>query len=118
MFSTLAPLLVDPTTGHAAVAALANITAAATDPSQHITTVAAPLWDIGANFKTQGIRFATFMIMGGTALIAMFLFFVSKDKTHALKVAAIGVVLMGIVNALPSLGVVSSDTVNSVTNSR
>lgn len=118
MFSTLAPLLVDPTTGPATAAVLANITAAATDTSQHITTVAAPLWDIGANFKSQGIRFATFMIMGGTALITMFLFFVSKDKTHALKVAAIGVVLMGIVNALPSLGVVSSDTVNSVTNSR
>lgn len=81
-----------------------------------ISTVAAPIWDIGANFKNQGIRFATFMLLGGTALVGMFLYFVSKDKTQAMKAVAFGIVLVGIINALPALGMVSTDTIKSISN--
>lgn len=85
--------------------------------STHVRTVAAPIWDIGANIKNQGISFAVFLLMGGTALLAVFEYFVVKNKTAALKTVVVGVVLMGIIGALPSLGVVSKDTVHGLTNS-
>src|ERR1700694_1230005 len=102
MITTIAAPLVD--TGPTVLAA-------------HVTTVAAPLWDIGANLKNQGITFAVYLLMAGTALIAAISYFVTKDKTFALKTLAVGVVLIGLVGALPSLGIVSKDTVGSLTNS-
>ncbi|MEY8019130.1 hypothetical protein [Mycobacterium servetii] len=83
--------------------------------SAHVTTLAAPLWDIGANLKTQGIKFAEFLLMGGTALVSACYFFIGHDKTKALKAAAIGVVLMGVVSSLPALGIVSTQTVSGLT---
>ncbi|OBK04908.1 hypothetical protein [Mycobacterium sp. 1245852.3] len=83
----------------------------------HVLTVAAPIWDIGANVKNQGISFAVFLLMGGTAVLAVFEYFVVKNKTAALKTVAVGVILIGIIGALPSLGVVSKDTVHGLTNS-
>lgn len=84
----------------------------------HVTNVAAPIWDIGTNIKTQGIKFAIELILGGTAIISAGLFFLAKNKTMALKTAAIGVVLAGVFAALPSLGVMSQDTFRDLTNSR
>lgn len=83
----------------------------------HLRTVAAPIWDIGANVKNQGITFAVYLLMGGTAVAAAFEYFVVKNKTAALKTVAVGVVLIGIVGSLPSLGVVSKDTFHGLTNS-
>lgn len=83
----------------------------------HVRTVAAPIWDIGANIKNQGITFAVYVLMGGTAVAAAFEYFVVKNKTAALKTVAVGVVLIGVVGALPSLGVVSKDTFHGLTNS-
>ncbi|OOK65325.1 hypothetical protein BZL29_7804 [Mycobacterium kansasii] len=83
----------------------------------HVRTVAAPIWDIGANIKNQGISFAVFLLMGGTAIVAALEYFVVKNKTAALKTVLVGVLLIGVVGALPSLGVVSKDTVHSLTNS-
>jgi hypothetical protein len=102
MITTAAPLMLD---GGASVLA------------QNVTTVAAPIWDIGANIKTQGINFAVFLLLGGTALVAAWSYFVAKDKTLALKVLAIGVVLVGVVGSLPSLGVTSKDTIGGLFNS-
>jgi hypothetical protein len=102
MITTIAPLLMD---------------SAATGVGSHVSYVAAPIWDIGANVKNQGITFAVYMLMGGTAIVSAFLFFVAKNKTAALKVFATGVVLIGLVGALPSLGIVSKDTMNGITNS-
>ena len=102
MITTLAPLMLD--------------SAAATAGTQ-VTYVAAPIWDIGANVKNQGITFAVYLLMGGTALIAAVHLLVSKNKTAALKTVAIGVVLIGLVGSLPALGVVSRDTVGGLTNS-
>lgn len=82
----------------------------------HVSTVAAPLWDIGANIKTEGIRFAVYLLMGGTALVAAGWYFIAKDKTAALKTLAIGVVLIGVVGSLPALGAMSKDTVGGLTN--
>ena len=46
----------------------------------HVRTVAAPIWDIGANIKNQGITFAVYVLMGGTAVAAAFEYFVVKTK--------------------------------------
>ena len=54
--------------------------------------------------------------MGGTALVAAAHYFVGRNKTAALKTLVIGVVLIGLVGSLPSLGVVSKDTVGGLTN--
>ncbi|MBO0882425.1 MAG: hypothetical protein J2P17_19255 [Mycobacterium sp.] len=81
----------------------------------HVRTIAAPLWDIGTNIKTQGIKFALFLLMGGTAVVSAGHYFIGHDKTKALKAAAVGIVLMGIVGALPALGIVSTQTVNGIT---
>lgn len=102
MFTTLTPVLLDAT---------------ASGTAQQVTYVAAPIWDIGANFKNEGLKFAVFILMGATGLLATFHFFVGGNKTAALKTVAIGVVLMGIVASLPSLGVISKDTVGGLTNS-
>ena len=82
-----------------------------------LTYSAGSIWDIGANFKAQGIPFAVYILMGGVAIIAAWQYFVLANKTHALRVVAVGVVLIGIIGALPSLGIMSRDTVNSITNS-
>lgn len=102
MITTLAPLMVDHLAGGGGA---------------HVSVVAAPIWDIGAELKNKGITFAVFLLMAGTALVAAIEFFVAHNKTAALKTVAIGVVLMGVVGSLPSLGVVSKDTVGSVTHS-
>ncbi|MGA9375124.1 hypothetical protein BEL07_20605 [Mycolicibacterium grossiae] len=102
MFNTLAPLMLDGT--------------AATATSQ-VTYMAAPLWDIGANIKNQGITFAVYLLLGGTALVSAAMYFVGRNKTGALKALAIGVVLVGLVGSLPALGVVSKDTIGGLTNS-
>jgi hypothetical protein len=102
MITTLTPLLLDGTLGNAA---------------DHVTTVAAPIWDIGSNIKNQGITFAVYALMGGTALVAAFQYFVKSDKTQAMKAVVVGIALTGIIGALPALGVVSRDTVNGITNS-
>lgn len=102
MITTLAPLILSGRTSAVA---------------QNITTVAAPIWDIGANLKSQGITFAVFCLLGGTAVVSAITFFVAKDKTLALKVLGTGVVLAGLVSQLPSLGVVSKDTVGGLTHS-
>lgn len=83
----------------------------------HVRTLAAPIWDVGANIKNQGISFAVYLLMGGVALIAAIEYFIVKNKTAALKTVGVGVVLIGIVGSLPALGVVSKDTVHSLTNS-
>ena len=98
MFSTVAPALME--------------TAAATGGD--VTYMAAPIWDIGANIKNQGISFAVYLLMGGTALIAAVYYFVAKNKTAALKTLAVGVVLIGLIGALPALGVMSKDTANTL----
>jgi peptidoglycan/LPS O-acetylase OafA/YrhL len=98
MITTLAPLMVD----HLAAGG-----------SAHVSVVASPIWDIGADLKNHGITMAVYFLMGGTALVAAWEFFAAKNRTAALKVAAVGVVLMGLVASLPSLGVVSKDTINS-----
>ncbi|WP_292974820.1 hypothetical protein [Mycobacterium sp.] len=98
MITTLAPLMADQL---------------AAGGGAHVRVVASPIWDIGADLKNHGITLAVYLLMGGTALVSAFEFFVTKNRTAALRVAAIGVVLMGIVGALPSLGVVSKDTLNS-----
>lgn len=102
MFSTITPLVLDSSSSGLAAQA---------------TVLAAPIWDIGANFKNKGIGFAIAILIGGTALVAAWSYFVSKDKTVALKAIAIGVVLIGVVASLPSLGIVSKDTVGGLTNS-
>lgn len=102
MITTIAPVLLDNA---------ASVSAA------HVTTVAAPIWDIGANIKNQGITFAVYLLMGGTALLAAFHYFVGHNKTAALKTVAVGVLLIGVVGSLPQLGVVSKDTVGGLTNS-
>ena len=102
MITHLAPMALD---GSAASAA------------QHVTYVAAPIWDIGANIKNQGITFAVYILMGGTALVAASMYFVGRNKTGALKAVALGVVLIGVIGALPSLGVISKDTITGLTNS-
>ncbi|HUO38465.1 MAG TPA: hypothetical protein VMU34_11775 [Mycobacterium sp.] len=89
----------------------------ATVLADHVGTVAAPLWDIGTNIKNQGITFAVYVLLGGTALVAAAYYFIGHDKTRALKAVAIGIVLVGIVSALPSLGIVAKDTVSGLTNS-
>lgn len=98
MITTLAPLMAD----HLA-----------TGGSAHVSVVASPIWDIGADLKNRGITLAVYLLMAGTALVAAFEFFVAKNRTAALKVAFVGVVLMGIVGSLPQLGVVSRDTVST-----
>ena len=83
----------------------------------HMSIMSAPLWDIGANIKSQGITFAVYLLMGGTALIAASHYFIGRNKTAALKTVAIGVILIGLISSLPALGVVSKDTVGGLTNS-
>jgi hypothetical protein len=100
MISTLAPLVVD----HLAAGGRSRV-------------VAAPIWDIGAELKSKGITLAVWLLMGGTAVVAAFEYLVAHNKTAALKTVVIGVVLMGIVGSLPSLGVVSKDTVGGLTHS-
>ncbi|MCH9731980.1 MAG: hypothetical protein K0U84_20290 [Actinomycetia bacterium] len=82
-----------------------------------LTYMAAPIWDIGSNIKSQGITFAVYLLIGGSALVAAFYFFIDKNKTGALKALAVGVVLVGLIGSLPALGVVSRDTIGSLTNS-
>jgi hypothetical protein len=84
---------------------------------EHVSTIAAPIWDIGATIKNQGITFAVYALMGGTALVAAWQFFVKSDKTQAMKAVVVGIALTGVIGALPALGVVSRDTVTSLTNS-
>ena len=102
MITTIAPLVLDSTASGAAA---------------HVTTLAAPIWDIGADIKNQGITFAVYLLIGGTALVAAAHYFVGRNKTAALKTLAIGILLIGLVGSLPSLGVVSKDTVGGLTHS-
>jgi len=102
MITTIAPLMLD---GGATVLA------------ENVTTVAAPIWDIGANIKNQGITFAVYLLMGGTALVSAAYYFIGHNKTAALKTLAVGIVLIGLVGSLPSLGVVSKDTIGGLTHS-
>jgi hypothetical protein len=102
VITTIAPMLLDRLTSIA---------------PPRITTVSAPLWDIGDNIKSQGITFAVYLLMGGTALIAASHYFIGRNKTAALKTVAVGVILIGLVGSLPALGVVSKDTVGGLTNS-
>lgn len=102
MITTIAPLLMD---------------SAASGAGTHVTYMAAPIWDIGANIKNQGITFAVYLLLGGSALVSAVVFIFSKNKTVALKTLAVGVVLAGLIGSLPSLGVMSKDTVSGLTNS-
>ena len=102
MITELAPMMLDGTASGAAT---------------QVTYVAAPIWDIGANIKNQGIQFAVFLLLGGSAVVSAVYYLVSQNKTAALKTLAIGVVLAGLVSSLPSLGVMSKDTVGGLTNS-
>ncbi|MDY6869197.1 MAG: hypothetical protein SV966_00975 [Actinomycetota bacterium] len=102
MITELAPMMLDGTASGAAT---------------QVTYVAAPIWDIGANIKNQGIQFAVFLLLGGSAVVSAVYYLVSRNKTAALKTLAIGVVLAGLVSSLPSLGVMSKDTVGGLTNS-
>ena len=102
MITELAPMMLDGTASGAAA---------------QVTYVAAPIWDIGANIKNQGIQFAVFLLLGGSAVVSAVYYLVSQNKTAALKTLAIGVVLAGLVSSLPSLGVMSKDTVGGLTNS-
>ena len=102
MITELAPMMLDGTASGAAA---------------QVTYVAAPIWDIGANIKNQGIQFAVFLLLGGSAVVSAVYYLVSRNKTAALKTLAIGVVLAGLVSSLPSLGVMSKDTVGGLTNS-
>ena len=102
MITELAPMMLDGTAFGAAA---------------QVTYVAAPIWDIGANIKNQGIQFAVFLLLGGSAVVSAVYYLVSQNKTAALKTLAIGVVLAGLVSSLPSLGVMSKDTVGGLTNS-
>lgn len=102
MITTIAPLVLDSTASGAA---------------SHVTYLAAPIWDIGANIKNQGITFAVYLLMGGTALVAAGMYIIAKNKTAALKTVAVGAVLIGLVGSLPALGVVSKDTIGGLTNS-
>lgn len=79
--------------------------------------MAAPIWEIGASIRNRGIETAVWVLLGGTAVVTAITFFAVKNKTHALKVLAIGILLAGLVGALPSLGLVSKDSVNGLTNS-
>ena len=101
MINTIAPLMLD----------------AAVSGSAYVTYVAAPIWDIGANIKNQGITFAVFLLIGGSALVSAGYYFIGRNKTAALKTLAVGVVLIGLVGSLPALGVVSKDTISGLTNS-
>ena len=83
----------------------------------HVTYGAAPIWDIGANIKNQGITFAVYLLLGGSALVSSGLYVMAKNKTAALKTLAVGVVLAGLIGSLPALGVMSKDTVSGLTNS-
>ncbi len=102
MITTVAPLLMD---------------SAAAGAGSHVTYMAAPLWDIGANIKNQGISFAVYLLLGGSALASAFMYLVAKNKTVALKTLAVGVLLAGLIGSLPALGVMSKDTVGGLTNS-
>jgi hypothetical protein len=102
MFTTIAPLVLDSTASGAA---------------SQVTYLAAPIWDIGANIKNQGITFAVYLLLGGSALVAAGMYIFSKNKTAALKALAIGVLIAGLVGSLPALGVMSKDTVTGLTNS-
>lgn len=82
-----------------------------------VSYVAAPIWDIGSNIKNQGITFAVYLLIGGTALVAAGYYFIARNKTAALKTLAVGVVLIGLIGSLPALGVVSRDTIGGLTNS-
>lgn len=81
------------------------------------TYMASPIWDIGLTIRDRGIDTAVFFLLAGTGLVAAATFLFSKNKTHALKVLGIGIVIAGVVSALPSLGVVSKDSVNGLTHS-
>ncbi len=102
MFTTIAPLVLDSTASGAA---------------SQVTYLAAPIWDIGANIKNQGITFAVYLLLGGSALVSAILYVGAKNKTAALKTLAIGVLLAGLIGSLPALGVMSKDTVSGLTNS-
>ena len=103
MIATIAPMALD---------------SAASGAASQVTYMAAPIWDIGANIKNQGITFAVYLLIGGTALVSAGYYFIGKNKTAALKTLAVGVVLIGLVGSLPALGVVSKDTIGGLTNSR
>ena len=96
MIATIAPLVLD---------------SAASGAASQVTYMAAPIWDIGANIKNQGITFAVYLLIGGTALVSAGYYFIGKNKTAALKT------LIGLVGSLPALGVVSKDTIGGLTNS-
>lgn len=103
MFTTLAPMVLD--------------SAASATTAAQVTYMAAPIWDIGANIKNQGITFAVYLLIGGSALVSAGYYFIGRNKTAALKTLAVGVVLIGLVGSLPALGVVSKDTIGGLTNS-
>jgi hypothetical protein len=98
MINTLAPLMAD----HLAAGGTA-----------HVSVVASPIWDIGADIKNHGITLAVWILMGGTAVVAAWEYLAARNKTAALRTVAIGVVLIGIVGSLPALGLVSKDTMNA-----
>lgn len=101
MITTIAPMLLD---------------GAASGAAAHVSTVAAPIWDIGASLKDKGISFAVYALMGGTAVVAAAQYIVGRNKTGALKTLAIGVVLIGLVGSLPALGLASKDSVGGITS--
>lgn len=103
MLHTIAPLVLDGT-----AAGLGAHVATQT------TYVAAPIWDVVGNLKGQGISLAVGLLLAGIGIVAAWKFFMDRDKTASLKVLAIGVVVVGVVYALPSLGGVSRDTFTTV----
>lgn len=103
MLSTIAPLLLDGT-----ASGLSTQVAAQT------TYMAAPIWDIATNLKSDGMTLAIALGIAGTGVVAIWKFLMDRDKTSALKVLAIGILIVGVISALPDLGGVSRDTVHSV----
>ena len=65
MITTIAPLVLDSTASGAA---------------SQVTYVAAPIWDIGANIKNQGITFAVYLLLGGSALVSAGLYFIGQKQ--------------------------------------
>lgn len=72
------------------------------------TTLAAD--QVQDTLVNQGLTIATYVILGATAVTAVFSYLLAKSSHAALKAVAIGVVLAGIVGSFPWLGVVGSSS--------
>lgn len=82
-----------------------------------VTYTATTILDIANNLKNDGITLAMTLGIAGTAIVAIFFFFVERNRTGALKVIAVGLIVVGLISQLPRLGLVSRDTVGQVVNS-